>query len=260
MMNISKVDSCIAFLGNTPSVDWKAVASRLKPGSHIAAICPTLQQHRVTAAMEESGVEIRDSLLFLGQPSYITAMGRVPLEGTVAENVLRHGVGAINVDECRVKAKENDLYFNRSLFQGRYEKKGLTSYGGLANWKNGDNSMPNSEGRWPANVIVQDDENIKAAFPKTNKQAICKSDDKSGWQTDYVGGRVSKAVSRKLYLDDENGGSASRFFHNITEENKLQGLVAYLHKLITPPGGKVLVYNIPTDAIMGLDIAVYNGI
>jgi len=43
-----------------------------------------------------------------------------------------------------------------------------------------------------------------------NQQAISKSDNKSGWQNNYVGGGGVNAVERKLYLDK---GGASRFFY-----------------------------------------------
>jgi hypothetical protein len=55
---------------------------------------------------------------------------------------------------------------------------------------------------------------------------------------------VSKAVSRKLYLDDENGGSASRFFQSILSEDSLKDLVLYLTKLITREGSKVLTLGL----------------
>ena len=45
---------------------------------------------------------------------------------------------------------------------------------------------------------------------KLNKQAKCKTDNKSGWQNHYVGGTDVNAVERKLYLDE---GGASRFFY-----------------------------------------------
>ena len=82
-----------------------------------------------------------------------------------------------------------------------------------------------------------------ALFPKVNKQAKCKSDDKSGWQSEYVGGAVSKPVTRTLYLDDDNGGSAARFFYAAPSINNL---VTYLLRLITPPNGTVLT-NCDTD-------------
>jgi len=45
-----------------------------------------------------------------------------------------------------------------------------------------------------------------------NKQAKCKTDNKSGWQNKYVGGDGVNPVERKLYLND-NGNGASRFFY-----------------------------------------------
>ena len=35
-------------------------------------------------------------------------MARKPLEGTVAENVLEHGTGGINIDGCRIELSEGD--------------------------------------------------------------------------------------------------------------------------------------------------------
>jgi site-specific DNA-methyltransferase (adenine-specific) len=185
MMNISKVDSCIAFLGNIPGVDWKAVASRLKPGSHVAALCPILKHHRITQGIEDAGFEIRDCIMFLGEPKLMVTLARLPIENSVAQNVLRYGTGAININSCRVpidaKADASQLRtINRNV---RDKGDGW----GLSTKESTRPQVVKEEGRWPANVIIQDDESIKASFPKTNKQAICRSDDKSGWQTDYVG-------------------------------------------------------------------------
>jgi len=158
-------DSCLALFPT--ETNWDNVVGKLKPGAHTVAICPVLEHHRITQRVEDSGFEIRDCLMFLGNPELMVTLSRVPLDGTVAENVLKHGVGALNVDGCRIRASESDLYFNRPLFQGRYEKKGVASYGGLANWKNGDNSMPNLEGRWPTNVVVEYCEEIIRQFPES---------------------------------------------------------------------------------------------
>ena len=86
---------------------------------------------------------------------------------------------------------------------------------------------------------------------KLNKQAKCKTDNKSGWQNDYVGGNGVNAVERKLYLDE---GGASRFFYcpkaNKSDRNeginnnhptvKPTELMTYLIRLVTPKGGIVL--------------------
>ena len=86
---------------------------------------------------------------------------------------------------------------------------------------------------------------------KLNKQAKCKTDNKSGWQNDYVGGNGVNAVERKLYLDE---GGASRFFYcpkaNKSDRNeginnnhptvKPTDLMTYLIRLVTPKDGIVL--------------------
>ena len=41
-------------------------------------------------------------------------MARKPLDGTVAQNVLKHGVGGINIDECRVETDDtDDIHFKK---------------------------------------------------------------------------------------------------------------------------------------------------
>ena len=74
------------------------------------------------------------------------------------------------------------------------------------------------EGRFPSNFIYTGCDEVFEEFDKagkTNKQAISKTDNKSGWQSEYVGGEVSKPIERKLYLDEQNGGSVARFFQDI---------------------------------------------
>lgn len=133
-----------------------------------------------------------------------------PLEGNFAQNALKHGVAGINVDGCRVAAEGTDLYYNRSLFQGRYEKSGITSYGGETEWKHGDNSMPNSAGRWPANVILEDNEKVKGLFPETGNDYRKNASTQSGSAF-----HNNEGVGERGYDDS---GSASRFFKQVKEE------------------------------------------
>ena len=46
---------------------------------------------------------------------------------------------------------------------------------------------------------------VLMGFPNTNKQAKCKTDDKSGWQDQLVGGSVSKPTERKLFKKSFSG-------------------------------------------------------
>lgn len=75
-------------------------------------------------------------------------VGRKPLVGTVAENVLVWGVGGLNIDGSRIATDES--------WQGRkLDGKPLTGYiygGGL----NAQTSSSHAQGRWPANVILDE--------------------------------------------------------------------------------------------------------
>ena len=81
-------------------------------------------------------------------------VARKPLVGTVAENVLVHGTGALNVDGCRV-ATDDDL-------NGR-GGSGWHGRDSLAN--NLTEPMAATQGRWPANLIHDGSEEVLAGFP-----------------------------------------------------------------------------------------------
>ena len=129
-------------------------------------------------------------------------MGRKPFKGTVAENVLEWGVGGLNIDESRIgesgarnNGNKNGTKGSNSI--GYYKPTEKVDYG---------------IGRWPANVMLDEEAGkiLDKQSGKLNKQAKCKTDNKSGWQNEYVGGNGVNAVERKLYLDE---GGASRFFY-----------------------------------------------
>jgi site-specific DNA-methyltransferase (adenine-specific) len=290
---------------------WREALRVLKPGGHLLAFGGTRTWHRLAAAIEDAGFEIRDSIAWMygsGFPksldvskaidkragaerevvglhpapakpakatfnasfgdATITApatpaaeqwqgwgtalkpahepivVARKPLIGTVAENVLTHGTGALNIDGCRIAgALEGDP--NR-----------------FANTDGGDfvlrlNEAPvvRTEGRWPANVIL--DESQAAEL-----------DAQSGVQKDGVAVRRNlepdAIKNNKIYGEYKNGstvdqgfggqGGASRFFYVAKASKKERpnvngvahptvkpmALMQYLVRLVTPPGGTVL--------------------
>ena len=129
-------------------------------------------------------------------------LARKPLVGTVANNVLEYGVGGLNIDGCRV-GNESRTY-DLTMTSGNFE----TTNGG----KNIKSDTKTVEGRFPANIILDEEAGkiLDQQSGKLNKQAKCKTDNKSGWQNEYVGGDKVNAIERKLYLDE---GGASRFFY-----------------------------------------------
>lgn len=84
-------------------------------------------------------------------------MARKPVEGTVANNMLKYGVGAINIDECRVGEETVSIHnAPKGTFAGGERERGSDT-----------NSYRDSQGRFPANVITDGSDEVKANMPNT---------------------------------------------------------------------------------------------
>ena len=263
---------------DVPSVAiWEQCLRVLKPGGHLLAFAGTRTQHRMACRIEDAGFEIRDMIAWVygsGFPksldvskaidkaagaerevvgryraavqtgvtgglngskadsdgvtwATITApateaarqwsgwgtalkpalepitMARKPLIGTVAETVLAHGTGAINVDGCRVGYDSNTDDTRRKPVPSKGWCIGSATSGSMD-----DSAL---KGRWPANLIHDGSNEACLAL-------------KSGARFFY---------SAKTGKDD-------RETDNNHPTVKPTTLMAYLCRLVTPPGGTVL--------------------
>jgi len=176
-------------------------------------------------------------------------VARKPVRGSVAENVLKYGTGAMNIDACRVPV---------------HPKEGITDLEGTL-------------GRWPANLIHDGSDEVLECFPEApGQQASVRGNEPTlnGFSGPVrFGGkrkRVSSAVPRidsgsaarffycaKASRRDRNEGLADpgpRFKHgtllsHVRKEKTLSNnhptvkptaLMCYLCRLVTPPGGTIL--------------------
>jgi hypothetical protein len=158
-------------------------------------------------------------------------MARKPLAGTVAGNVLEHGTGALNVDGCRVGLREaRQLNRAGSIGYGGSEPQGIVEDGGM--------------GRWPANLIHDGSEEVVGLFPEAQGAV---SNGRKGIQ----GACYFERGSMPQLPGRGDSGSAARFFYTAkAAKAERQGvthptvkpldLMAYLCRLVTPPGGVVL--------------------
>lgn len=198
-------------------------------------------------------------------------VARKPLIGTVAENVLTHGTGGLNIDGSRIGLAED------KRAAGTRTYKAGTLAGGL----NGEGTLQEAPhdglGRWPSNVILD---------PYTAELL----DEQSGISQSKAGGKSGTNANPMSWVeanaDRERGGhndsgGASRFFYiakasrrdrnegleelplikggamsgaeyregkptnhpvrqNFHPTVKPTDLMRYLVKLVTPPGGVVL--------------------
>jgi site-specific DNA-methyltransferase (adenine-specific) len=137
-------------------------------------------------------------------------MARKPLDGTVAENVLKHGTGAINVDGCRISADGEDF----SNVKGRPLMK-------INNRRTDDESLNGAAqqealrklqhlGRWPANLIHDGSEEVVGLFPQTTSGTIASHHQR---HTAGGNGNTHGAMAGMLGASFGDSGSAARFFY-----------------------------------------------
>lgn len=267
----------LSFMGkkwdyDVPSVAiWEQCLRVLKPGGHLLAFAGTRTQHRMAVRIEDAGFEIRDMIAWVygsGFPKSLDVskaidkaaglertqiigksarhgggivgngssyeispevpvlyapatdaarqwsgwgtalkpalepitMARKPLIGTVAENVLTHGTGAINVDGGRVGTESTTtIRSGNSGSNGRYNRDDRVF------------TRENPPGRFPANLI----------HDGSNEACL-----------------ALKSGARFFY--SAKTGKEDRETDNNHPTVKPTTLMAYLCRLVTPPGGTVL--------------------
>jgi len=309
---------------------WAEILRVLKPGGHVAAFGGSRNFHRMACAIEDSGCEIRDEILYefdaapdaalfmesltpdqadafarlldLGQFNGLLAwvyasgmpkaldvakaggnpafegwksaikpahepiyLARKPLVGSIADNMARYGVGALNVDACRIDAPDGVPVFTK-------EGARPGTVFSVGSNRTGDSSFA---GRFPSNVVHSGDPAIVAAFPKAKSGGGPKPGTPRTQQAVYGAPTVSESPAY-----GSSTGSAARFFYcakasnrdrdegcealrkqpagmvsetsgrhvsgadvadraNIHPTVKPTSLMRWLVRLITPPGGTV---------------------
>lgn len=262
---------------DVPPVEvWAECLRVLKPGGYLLAFAGARTQHRMAVRIEDAGFEIRDMIAWVygsGFPKsrnisqmdmtgedaerwegWGTALkpalepitvARKPLIGTVAANVLAHGTGALNIDGCRVGWPDGKVPEIGTPGWGGPAKK-LTAVPGQEG-ATVERSEPNTAGRWPANLIHDGSDEVVAQFPATE------SGKPSGVRNaSKHGGSFSEGWGDIPVTGFGDKGSAARFFYCAKTAKKDRGegnyhptvkptdLMAYLCRLVTPPGGVVL--------------------
>lgn len=247
-------------------IDAMAGAEReiLAEGKPVKRMIPGADQNRTGSWIKDNGREFvptvtapatEDAARWEGwgtalKPSWEpVVVARKPLAGTVAQNVLAHGTGALNIDGCRVGPGGYDAPGDRGHEDNRTRAMDFGMTPGHAH----------DAGRWPANLVL-------------GEEAAAEMDRQSGILTSGANPtrRSSDVFSRDIYGDFKgqpectphcgaDSGGASRFFPvfryqakaGAAERPRLEDgtahptvkpvdLMAWLVRLVTPPGGLVL--------------------
>lgn len=186
-------------------------------------------------------------------------VARKPFKGTLVDNIIKYGVGGLNIDECRVG---NQKRYNPSATIGKDD---------IYNWNTTTNKNENYtgqvvNGRFPANLILTYNQltfdDVCGGFPNTKsaKNGIRQSD---GENVNCYG----KGIGIKAGMNNGeygDSGSASRYFYcaKASKKDRDEGLdkfdsekaqhknthptvkptelMQYLIRLVTPNGGVIL--------------------
>ena len=150
-------------------------------------------------------------------------LARKPLIGTVADNVLTHGTGALNIDASRIGILPGDEPSAGKRTATFGTKETVSGGDGSGGWAA-------ASGRWPANILLDE----AAAALLDEQSGVLTSGAKNGgiYNTDEQSpSSFSKAMNGKprTYTADSSTGGASRFFYvakaSRSERNKgLEGL------------------------------------
>ena len=176
-------------------------------------------------------------------------VARKPLIGTVAENVLHYGTGAINVDGGRVdfisdEDRKESTQKNQHADFGTPPLTGNNVYG--------DYSMIepknyNPTGRWPANFIHDGSEEVTDLLGSAARFFYCpkasKRDRDEGCEgiDEKSAGECINRVEGSAGMESPRAGAGrTSGSHNHHPTVKPTDLMRYLCRLVTPPKGIVL--------------------
>lgn len=186
-------------------------------------------------------------------------LARKPFKGTVAENVLRNGTGAINIDGCRVPMDGEGW---KESGEQTGSKPGSTYGAGL---QISGRAGSHTAGRHPANLIHDGSDEVLAIFPDGDSGSaarffycpkVSKKDRDEGLEAlgirtklshdkydvcQTCGGYLLQAENRPSRCKCENPVRGPReVTGNHHPTVKPTALMAWLCRLITPPGGTIL--------------------
>lgn len=183
-------------------------------------------------------------------------LARKPLsESTVAANVLKHGVGGLNIDKCRIPAARRPLRIGRGDKEVGTEGYGSISGGGQA-------TGTTNIGRFPANVILEASEEIESSFSVFGERKSGgvthqpRRSGSSGFNPERdTGTHVQRdpdtATASRFFQRCEPDPETTRFYYSSKAgkqdrqgtahpTTKPTSLCKYLVRLVCPPGGTVL--------------------
>lgn len=231
----------VAFQAETWAHVWRA----LRPGGHLAAFSADRTYHRMAVAIEDAGFEVRNMFAWMygtGMPKShkvpgydgwgtMVKPGLEPIcfarkalaEKTIARNMASFQTGALNIDAARVpwaSAADEQEAKNKNRhadFGSGARENSVYMADSRARSEHGNYD---AAGRHPANVVTDGSADVFAALGEGMRVFYCAK---------------ASTEERELGQSTEDGERG-----NVHPTVKPAELMAWLLRLIIPPGGSVL--------------------
>lgn len=261
-----------------PPFFWRELLRTMKPGAFLLAFSGTRNYDLMALSVRMGGFEVRDFISWIygsGMPSgnvnvetHVNKRGgdgskykywgtrlcpaqepiivaRRPIEGTLADNVIAHGTGALNLPAAHIPTENSDSLYNKP-----HSREGI------------DRNRPQFQnstmietvtdrykmGRWPKNVIFGDDDDALAGLPQQARKyfycsKVSKAEREAGLDhfphrtpTEITGRKEGSVGLQHAAAGAGSTGGAKNHHPTL----KPIDLMRYLCKMATPPDGLIL--------------------
>ena len=248
----------------------------LKPGGHILAFSAARTYHHLAVTLEQAGFEIRDQIMWIYSSGFPKsqdvgkqldknsidnkwkgwgtqlkpahepiALARKPIKSSIKDNVLKLGVGALNIDATRIPYEsEADLKTYINNIAGPLERSTANEGDGIKMF----------EGKVGYKVKKGTVKRLPSAGKRTASfhnatgggETVSGGDGSPEFEANPLGrfpsnviGEILQADYQKYFYNPKVSQKERMEFNNHPTVKPIE-LMKYLIKLVTPPGGTVL--------------------
>ena len=138
-------------------------------------------------------------------------VARKPFKGSLVDNVIKNGVGGLNIDECRVGNETRTIPINAE----EIEIKNNGSHLDTLHKNQQHERIATNLGRFPANTILTYDENdfeeVCGGFPNTKSVKSARGGARNDGTTVY--NKIPQNIEMNYECGYNDNGSASRYFY-----------------------------------------------
>jgi DNA modification methylase len=235
---------------------WSQALRTLKPGAYAVVMGSPRTYHRLAVAVEDSGFEVRDCLMWLYGSGFPKAKSclKPAWEPILLARKPAKTATPLGIDDCRIAAADSQLAEKYASVRNAPPRNNAV-YGKDSRPRSESNLEPHPQGRYPANVVHDGSDEVLEVFAsfgvKVSGKAVEGGHRRNSSKTkntfgDFDGQRNEGDV---LYGDS---GSAARFFYcakaskaekgdgNTHPTVKPLALMQWLVRLVSPVGGVVL--------------------